>query len=71
MTDPNLALLEEAARLLEPVLAELEFVGGCATGLLVTDTAAPDVRPTHDVDRSSVTKCAWPTPISGRTSLHT
>jgi hypothetical protein len=26
------------------------FVGGCITGLLVTDKAAADVRPTYDVD---------------------
>ena len=28
----------------------LVFVGGCATGLLVTNPAAADVRPTEDVD---------------------
>ena len=26
------------------------FVGGCTTGLLITDKAAADVRPTYDVD---------------------
>ena len=26
------------------------FVGGCATGLLVTDEAAAEIRPTFDVD---------------------
>ena len=26
------------------------FVGGCATGLMITDAAAPDIRPTLDVD---------------------
>lgn len=26
------------------------FLGGCATGLLLTDPAAPEVRPTRDVD---------------------
>jgi hypothetical protein len=50
MTNPNLALLEEAVELLEPLLNELVFAGGCATGLLVTDPAATDIRPTRDVD---------------------
>jgi hypothetical protein len=36
--------------LLEPLLGELVFVGGCATALLITDKAATDVRPTYDVD---------------------
>jgi predicted nucleotidyltransferase len=32
-------------------LAErMVFLGGCATGLLLTDTAAPEPRPTDDVD---------------------
>jgi len=26
------------------------FLGGCATGLLITDTAAPPIRVTRDVD---------------------
>jgi hypothetical protein len=50
MVDPNLQLLEEAATILRPVLHELVFVGGCATGLLITDPAAGGVRPTTDVD---------------------
>ena len=37
MTDPNLTLLESALRLLQPLLDELVFVGGCATGLFITD----------------------------------
>ncbi len=31
-------------------LDELVFVGGCVTGLLITDDAAPGVRATIDVD---------------------
>jgi hypothetical protein len=50
MANPNLQLLTDAARLLEPILGELVFVGGCATALLITDNAAADVRPTFDVD---------------------
>lgn len=50
MANPNLELLTNAAKLLEPLLGELVFVGGCATALLITDKAAADVRPTFDVD---------------------
>ena len=48
--DPNLQLLEAAARALEPMLGEVVFVGGCVTGLLITDPAAAGIRPTMDVD---------------------
>lgn len=48
--DPNLALLEQAAALLGPLLDELVLVGGCAAGLLVTDPGASPIRPTEDVD---------------------
>jgi len=50
MGNPNHQLLVDAAKLLRPILGELVFVGGCSTGLLVTDRAAADVRPTTDVD---------------------
>ena len=50
MANRNLKLLVDAAKLLRPILGELVFVGGCATGLLITDKAASDVRPTYDVD---------------------
>jgi predicted nucleotidyltransferase len=50
MHDKNYQLLVSAARLLEPLLDELVFVGGCATGLMITDAAAPAVRTTIDVD---------------------
>jgi hypothetical protein len=50
MANPNLQLLTDAAKLLEPILGELVFVGGCATALLITDKGAADVRPTFDVD---------------------
>jgi len=50
MANFNLELLTNAAKLIEPLLGELVFVGGCATELLITDKAAAEVRPTLDVD---------------------
>ena len=50
MADPNRALFESVVRLLAPVLDELVFVGGCTTGLFITDPAASGIRPTKDVD---------------------
>jgi len=50
MHDPNRAQLEAAVRVLQPLLDELVFAGGCATGLLITDPAAGSVRATMDVD---------------------
>ena len=50
MADPNLALLHAMALALGPLRERLVFVGGCATGLLLTNPAAAGVRPTEDVD---------------------
>jgi hypothetical protein len=50
MRDPNLDQLIAAADVLRPLLAELVFVGGCVTGLLITDEAAGEPRGTIDVD---------------------
>jgi hypothetical protein len=50
MPHPNLELLKFAADLLRPLLPEIVFVGGCATGLLITDPGAAPVRATYDVD---------------------
>src|SRR5919106_3794718 len=50
VADPNRDLFESVVRLLAPVLDELVFVGGCTTGLFITDTAAGGIRPTKDVD---------------------
>jgi predicted nucleotidyltransferase len=50
MNDPNLDQLIAAAGLLRPLLDELVFVGGCVTGLLITDAAAGAPRATFDVD---------------------
>ena len=49
--DPNIALLERAADLLgDALLQQLVFVGGAVAGLLITDPAMPEIRPTQDVD---------------------
>lgn len=46
----NLESLTLIAHRLEELCNEVTFVGGCITGLLITDKAAPDVRFTVDVD---------------------
>jgi hypothetical protein len=46
----NTALLEEMVRLLGEVADDLVFVGGCATGLLVTSVRPDYIRATTDVD---------------------
>jgi hypothetical protein len=49
--DPNVALLERAAEHLgEALLEQLVFVGGAVAGVLITDPAMPEIRPTQDVD---------------------
>ncbi len=48
--NPNLAQLLVAARKLTPLLDQVAFVGGCVTGLLVTDPGAAPIRATLDVD---------------------
>ncbi|WP_267222150.1 hypothetical protein [Dyella silvae] len=48
--DINLAVIELAAKELEPLLDQLTLVGGCAVGLLITDPTRPAVRATIDVD---------------------
>ena len=50
LPNPNLAHLAKAAEKLAPLLERIAFVGGCVTGLLLTDPAAAPVRPTLDVD---------------------
>ncbi len=50
MANSNTELLKRVARRLGPLLHEVVFVGGCATGLLITDDGAAEVRPTFDVD---------------------
>ncbi len=48
--NPNVKILMRAVELLGLMADDLVFLGGCATGLLITDPAAPPVRVTRDVD---------------------
>jgi predicted nucleotidyltransferase len=48
--NPNLEILEVAVSALGLLADELVFIGGCATGLLISDAAAPPIRVTKDVD---------------------
>lgn len=50
LPDPNREALLTVARHLGPLREEFVFLGGAVVGLLVTDVAAPPVRPTKDVD---------------------
>jgi len=45
ITNPNLEILEAAVELLDELIDQLVFLGGCATGLLLTDMAAPPTVP--------------------------
>ncbi len=48
--NPNLAILELVAQALGPVCERVIFVGGCATGLLLTQERPDRIRITEDVD---------------------
>jgi predicted nucleotidyltransferase len=48
--NPNLEILTFAVAQLGELADEMVFLGGCATGLLITDSAAPPIRQTQDVD---------------------
>lgn len=48
--NPNIEILELAVSRLGDLTNELVFLGGCATGLLITDLAASPIRMTQDVD---------------------
>ena len=50
LTNPNTEILEAAVQQLDDLTEQLVFLGGCATGLLITDSATPPIRFTHDVD---------------------
>ena len=68
--NPNLAQILLAASRLRPLLPEIAFVGGCVTGLLLTDPAAAPVRATLDVDAiveivPTLTSRGWKISFSG------
>lgn len=46
--NPNLEILVLTVDRLGSLAEEMIFVGGCATGLLITDPAAPPIRITRD-----------------------
>lgn len=46
----NLSMLNYVARRLNILNNDVVYLGGCATALFITDTAAPEVRATLDVD---------------------
>lgn len=48
--NPNRLILELVVERLGPLADNMVFLGGCATGLLLTDVAAPPIRVTQDVD---------------------
>ena len=50
MADPNTELLVRVAEALGDLRDRVVFIGGCATALLITDTASAAVRVTDDVD---------------------
>ena len=50
ITNPNIGILECAVARLGDLIDKMVFLGGCATGLLLTDVAAPPIRFTQDVD---------------------
>lgn len=50
LKDPNIGLVEVVAQQLGELRNDLVLVGGCAVGLLITDTARPSIRHTIDVD---------------------
>ena len=48
--NPNLEILSFAVEQLSELVDEMVFLGGCATGILITDPAASPIRVTKDVD---------------------
>jgi hypothetical protein len=50
MSNPNLEMLRTAVKNLDYLNDELVYVGGCTTGLFITDTGSAEVRTTKDVD---------------------
>ncbi len=50
MQNPNFEILALAVDRLDQLAEGMVFLGGCATGLLITDSVAPPVRVTRNVD---------------------
>ena len=50
MANPNLELLTSIANAMGALREQVVFVGGCATGLLITQPLVADARATEDVD---------------------
>lgn len=50
MANPNLELLSGMAHAMGPLCEQVVFVGGCATGLLISRPLVADARATEDVD---------------------
>ena len=50
MANPNIELLTAIAHAMGPLCEQVVFVGGCATGLLITQPSVADARATEDVD---------------------
>jgi hypothetical protein len=50
VANPNIEIMELAVTRLGRLADEMVFLGGCATGLLITDPLAPPIRATNDVD---------------------
>lgn len=50
VANPNLPLLESVVAALGSLCPRFVFIGGCVTGLLITEAGAPPVRTTRDVD---------------------
>lgn len=50
LKNPNIEMLETTARDLGALIHETVFLGGAATGLLLTDPATPPIRITRDID---------------------
>lgn len=50
MANPNIELLSGVAHAMGPLCEQVVFVGGCATGLLITQPWVADARATEDVD---------------------
>jgi len=50
MANPNIELLTSIANAMGTLREQVVFVGGCATGLLITQPLVADARSTEDVD---------------------